>query len=88
MRRCRSLSLTLIVLLFPTMLLAAPKADLWEYWDEHNPNSTLTVDHSAWTNFLQRYVSQGPNGVSRLDYQGVTAQDRSSLDNCGQTHGY
>lgn len=81
MRLCRSLSLILIVLLFPTMLLAAPKADLWEYWDEHNPNSTLTVDHSAWTNFLQQYVSQGPNGVNRLDYQGVTTQDRSSLDN-------
>jgi len=81
MRFCRSLSLILIVLLFPTMLLAAPKADLWEYWDEHNPNSTLTVDHSAWTNFLQQYVSLGPNGVNRLYYQGITTQDRSSLDN-------
>ena len=80
MRRCRSLSLTLIVLLFPTLLLAAPKADLWEYWDEHNPNSTMTVDHSAWTTFLQSYVTQDPKGINRFDYQWVTAQDRSNLD--------
>ncbi len=79
MRRCRSLSLTLIVLLFPTMLLAAPKADLWEYWEQHDPDSSGTVDHSPWSDFLQGYVSQGPDGVNLVDYQGVTARDRESL---------
>jgi len=80
MKRCRFLSLTLVVLLFPTLLLAAPKADLWEYWEQHDPDSSVTVDHSPWTDFLQRYVSQGPNGINLVDYQGVTVGDRESLD--------
>ncbi len=80
MRRCLPLILTLIVLLFPTLLLAAPKADLWEYWEQHEPDSSVTVDHGPWTDFLQRYVSQGPNGVNLVDYQGVTAEDRAILD--------
>jgi hypothetical protein len=62
------------------MLLAAPKADLWEYWEQHNPGSSLTVNHSAWTDFLQRYVSQGPNRVNLVDYQGVTAGNRENLN--------
>lgn len=80
MKILRLTGLTLIVLLFPTLLLAAPKADLWEYWDEHNPNSTMTVDHGAWTTFLQSYVTQDPKEINRFDYHGVTAQDRSYLD--------
>jgi hypothetical protein len=70
----------LLLLALPSLLLAAPKADLWDYWTEHAPNSSISVDHSPWSAFLQRYVTQGPNGINRVDYGAVTAEDRDSLD--------
>ena len=75
-----SLGLTLLLLTLPALLHAAPKADLWDYWTENNPGSSISVDHSPWSAFLQRYVRQGPNGINRVDYGAVTAKDRNSLD--------
>jgi hypothetical protein len=72
--------LTLLLLALPSLLLAAPKADLWGYWAAHVPDSSISVDHSPWSAFLQRYVRQGPNGINRVDYKAVTAEDRDSLD--------
>ena len=80
MKLFRLTSAAMLMLAIPAMLLAAPKADLWEYWDQHDPDSAVAVDHSPWTAFLQRYVSQGPKGINLVDYQGVTAGDRESLD--------
>lgn len=72
--------LTLLLLALPALLHAAPKADLWDYWAEHDPDSSISVDHSPWSAFLQRSVTQGPNGINRVDYGAVTARDRKSLD--------
>ncbi len=74
------LGLTLLLLTLPTLLHAAPQADLWDYWTAHDPDSSISVDHSPWSAFLQRYVRQGPNGINRVDYGAVTAKDRNSLD--------
>jgi Protein of unknown function, DUF547 len=60
--------------------LAAPSAELWERWTAHDPASRETVDHAAWTAFLERYVSPGPDGIARVDYAGVSAADRQALD--------
>ncbi|MEF8943553.1 MAG: DUF547 domain-containing protein [Desulfohalobiaceae bacterium] len=76
-----SIGFTLLLLALPTLLLAAPKADLWDYWTEHDPDSSISVDHSPWSAFLQRSVTQGPKGINRVDYGAVTAEDRNSLGN-------
>ena len=39
---------------------AAPKADLWARWLQHDPRSTTTVDDAAWAQFLERHVRAGP----------------------------
>jgi hypothetical protein len=75
-----SLGVTIFLLTLPTLLLAAPKANLWDYWTEHDPDSSISVDHSQWSAFLQRYVTKGPKGINRVDYGAVTAEDRNSLD--------
>ena len=75
-----SACVTLFLLVLPVLLHAAPKADLWDYWTEHDPNSSISVDHSPWSAFLQRYVTRGPNGINRVDYGAVAAEDRSDLD--------
>ncbi len=60
--------------------LAAPKPDLWDRWLAHDPKSRLTVDHSAWDEFLQTYVIQGQDGVNRVRYAAVSGSDRKALD--------
>ncbi|MDX2222177.1 MAG: DUF547 domain-containing protein [Rhodospirillaceae bacterium] len=57
----------------------APKAKLWAKWQAHDPASTVTVDHAAWTAWLQRYVSTDGAGVNRVAYGAVAAEDRAAL---------
>ena len=75
-----SIGLTLLLLALPVLLHAAPKADLWDYWTAQDSDSSISVDHSSWSAFLQRYVTSGPQGINRVDYGAVTAEDRNSLD--------
>lgn len=58
---------------------AAPKADLWERWTAHAAGSARSVDHGAWTGFLQRHVKLGADGVSRIAYGAVGPDDRAAL---------
>lgn len=59
---------------------AAPDADLWKRWQQHNENSEQTIDHSAWTAFLDRYVVEdGPADLNRLRYQAVSDADHKAL---------
>jgi len=59
---------------------AAPSAELWERWLNHEPDSELTIDHQAWSTFLNRYLKvDHSDGVNRVAYGGVSEQDRQSL---------
>lgn len=59
---------------------AAPSAVAWERWRAHDETSRETIDHTAWTRFLQRYVVEGEDGIHRVRYGGVTAEHRGTLD--------
>jgi hypothetical protein len=64
------LLLTSIALIsFSSILQAAPKADLWPYWDVHDARSQVNVDHSAWQAFLDQFVQANADGVNRVAYQ-------------------
>jgi len=63
----------------PLPARAAPEADLWPRWQEHDSESTATIDHSAWADFLDGYLSRGPNGVNRFAYGRVDARDHKAL---------
>ena len=72
--------LPLCILLFAARAArGAPDAELWDRWTTHDPTAGTTIDHAAWTAFLDRYRSMGPNGVARLDYGGVDADARERL---------
>ncbi|MBI3128484.1 MAG: DUF547 domain-containing protein [Candidatus Tectomicrobia bacterium] len=57
-----------------------PKAELWERWLAHDAASSIQVDHSAWGDFLSKYLVRGDDGVNRLRYAAVTPADRKALD--------
>jgi hypothetical protein len=58
---------------------AAPKAEPWSRWAAHDPSSPLSVDHSAWDRFLAAYVRPSADGVNRVAYARVRAEDRGRL---------
>lgn len=62
---------------FATM--AAPKAELWKYWQQSNPQSSQSIDHRVWQAFLSKYVETSADGVNRLAYGSVTLKDKSAL---------
>jgi len=74
--------LLLLLLCLPTdRAAAAPDSDLWERWLAHDPDSTATIDHSAWNELLARYVVRDPvREMYLFDYGAVTEADKRRLD--------
>ena len=72
--------LSLLLVVVPLLATAAPKSDLWQRWQQHNPTSTLQVDHQTWTGFLQKYlVPHQPEGFHKVRFAVVTAEDHQVL---------
>jgi hypothetical protein len=59
---------------------AAPAADLWPRWEAHDPNSTTRVDHAAFGDLLDRYLTSHADGVNRVRYAALQAGDRATLE--------
>ncbi|PLX87245.1 MAG: Ser/Thr protein kinase [Desulfuromonas sp.] len=77
----RVLALWLTFLLLPVAASAAPEPNLWPRWQAFDANSTVMVDHSAWADFLGRYlVTEHPSGVNRMRYAAVTSEGKKALD--------
>ncbi|MBM3542766.1 MAG: DUF547 domain-containing protein [Alphaproteobacteria bacterium] len=58
----------------------APSAKLWPRWEAHDPAATRAIDHGPWQRFLSTHVSQGADGIARVAYGKVGAEDRAALD--------
>ncbi|WP_394150835.1 DUF547 domain-containing protein [Vibrio maritimus] len=70
--------LSLVFLMFATSVFAAPKSELWSYWDKSNDSNTQSVSHQAWQSFLDRYlVNEGENTLVR--YVRVSPNDKQAL---------
>lgn len=59
--------------------LFAPKADLWDRWTEHDPDSTATIDHSAWSAILMKNLSADETGLTRFAYGNMPDEDKATL---------
>jgi len=59
--------------------LFVPKKELWPVWQAAGERQAPAVDHGAWDAWLQRYHSKGADGIARLAYGAVTADDRAAL---------
>ncbi|MBN2428118.1 MAG: DUF547 domain-containing protein [Deltaproteobacteria bacterium] len=71
----------LVIMFWTSFAQAAPKADLWPYWDKHEESSAVRIDHSAWDRFLKTYVAAGdPSGINLVRYGAVAETDRKALD--------
>jgi hypothetical protein len=70
----------MLLLAFSITTYAAPKADLWPRWQQHDPRSTRTIDHSQWQAWLTKYVdARHASGITRVRYAAVTGEDRQAV---------
>ncbi len=61
---------------------AVPKAKLISGpWKKNNASSSAKVDHSAWDNFLKKYIKTDGGGVNRVAYGRVSGGDKAALGN-------
>ena len=60
--------------------IAAPKAELWPRWQQHDPKNQQKIDHGAWNSFLQQYVvAPHASGINRVRYQVVSPDHQAAL---------
>jgi hypothetical protein len=59
---------------------AQPAPDLWPRWARHGQADGAVVNHAAWSGFLARYALAGRDGVVRLPFGAIAADDRRSLE--------
>ena len=50
------------------------------HFETHTPGSGQTLDHQAWDAFLKAYVTADADAINRVNYAGVSAEDRRSLE--------
>jgi len=60
--------------------ICAPKAELWPKWQAHDAGASEIIDHSAWSRFLQTYLSTDAIDVNRVAYGHVTVADKEALN--------
>jgi hypothetical protein len=77
--RIRSGLWTLALMALSLSALAAPRAEIWDRWTEHDARSRTAIDHKSWDGWLSRNVVKGSNGGNRVTYGRVSAEDRKLL---------
>ncbi|GAB3528063.1 DUF547 domain-containing protein [Photobacterium alginatilyticum] len=70
---------TLFLLLVSATGCAAPRADLWSYWQQSNETNTATIDHSLWQQTLDSYLVAQPK-QTLFRYRAVSSSDKYNLD--------
>lgn len=70
---------TLSFLFLSAASWAAPKADLWSYWQPSQATSQQTVDHQRWQQLLDRYLVVKPN-QTLFRYHAVSDNDQYELN--------
>ncbi len=69
----------LALAIFPlSSALAAPKAELWDYWALFDSGSTISVDHSPWQRLLNAHLTTSSDGINRLNYGAI--KDHSQVE--------
>ena len=68
----------MVAALLSSMAPAAPKSDLWEFWQQSDEASDEAVSHEAWDGILKKYISE-KDGINLFGYSRVSEADKKAL---------
>ncbi len=71
--------MVLVASLAPLPVAAAPAAEPWPMWQVAAERCGPAVDHSAWTDWLGKFVQADATGLNRVDYQRASKSERAAL---------
>ena len=77
MSRSGLCSIVLLFLFYSGEAAAVPDPIAWNFWNVQG--EVPEVDHEPWQHFLDRYLVASPDGINRVRYQALTAEDRAAL---------
>ncbi len=77
--RLARVGLTWLLLGWFSASLAAPSASLWQRWNTFDPESSVSIDHSPWHDWLGRFVTTSADGINRVAYGSVSPAERNQL---------
>lgn len=76
----RRLLLTLPLFAAAGPALAQPRAEAWPRWERQDAGSARVVDGAFWAGFLRRHVRAYQDGINRVSYAAVTAEERAGME--------
>ena len=79
MRVFLQLTVAIAGMLSISQTLAAPKADLWVFWNVSDESNAQAIDHGRWQAFLDDYLRIGSDGINRVAYRDVSVGNRAEL---------
>tara|TARA_B100000282_G_scaffold222849_1_gene165893 strand:+ start:156 stop:986 length:831 start_codon:yes stop_codon:yes gene_type:complete len=71
----------LLVGMLSPFALAAPKSELWPYWNQSRSDSNIEVDHQLWQSLLSRFVRESADGINRVAYREFDESAKLELSN-------
>lgn len=71
----------LLVGILSPFALAAPKSELWPYWNQSRSDSNIEVDHQLWQSLLSRFVRESADGINRVAYREFDESAKLELSN-------
>ena len=71
----------LLVGMLSPFALAAPKSELWPYWNQSRSDSNIEVDHQLWQSLLSRFVRESADGINRVAYREFDEAAKLELSN-------
>lgn len=70
--------LLILSFVFSTLTYAAPKSDLWSYWNSSDEQNNQSISHHEWQQFLDDYVIVSDENTLVL-YSSVSEADKNKL---------
>lgn len=67
------------LILFAQIASAAPESKLIGFWLDTDKDSTSTISHQAWQDFLDKYIVAEASGINLLKYSAVSKDDHKAL---------
>jgi hypothetical protein len=76
----KAILFSLLFMVFSFDVSAAPKADLWVFWDISDENNRETISHQLWSSFLNKNIHSNSDNNRLLNYKHVSKGDVKVLN--------